>query len=169
MKHAHFLDIVRALNLAAVRYLIVGGIAVNVHGYLRHTKDVDLVIALDEPNCRAAMDALTSLGYAPKIPEAAERFADPSIRRRWIEENHMIVFQMWSDARMETPIDIFVAEPFDFAKEAARARMEIVAPNVRAPIVGLEALLQLKRAASRPQDLADIDRLEKTNRESGSA
>ena len=62
MKQAHLLDIVRALNLAAVRYLIVGGIAVNVHGYLRHTKDVDLVIALDEPNCRAAMDAVASFG-----------------------------------------------------------------------------------------------------------
>ncbi len=66
MKHAHLVHIVSALNLAAVRYLIVGGVAVNVHGYLRHTKDLDLVIAPEESNCRAAMDALTSLGYVPK-------------------------------------------------------------------------------------------------------
>ena len=46
MKLASFEAITRSLNTAGVRYLIAGGLAVNAHGYLRFTKDADLVIVL---------------------------------------------------------------------------------------------------------------------------
>lgn len=50
MRLASFEAIVRALNAAKVRYLVAGGMAVNAHGYLRFTQDVDLVVALDPKN-----------------------------------------------------------------------------------------------------------------------
>ena len=71
----------------------------------------------------------------------------------------MIVLQFWRD---ESPdVDVFVREPFDFDSEWANARIEQVTPDLQARVVGLEALLELKRQASRPQDLADIDALTK--------
>lgn len=47
--------ILEELETAAVRYLIAGGLAVNAHGYLRFTKDVDLVIELEPDNLRSAL------------------------------------------------------------------------------------------------------------------
>ena len=69
----------------------------------------------------------------------------------------MIVLQFWRD---ESPdVDVFVREPFDFDTEWASARVEQVTPELQARVVRLEALLELKRQAARPQDLADIDAL----------
>ncbi|MBS0656747.1 MAG: hypothetical protein JSR82_00710 [Verrucomicrobia bacterium] len=160
MKQAHLLEIVQRLNLAAVQYLIVGGVAVNAHGYLRHTKDLDLVIGLEPANCLAAMQALAGLGYRPRVPEPLVAFADPTIRERWATEKHMVVLQLWSDARPETPIDIFVREPFPVGVELVEALREEIAPGLRATIVSYGTLRKLKLAAGRPQDLADLAQLE---------
>jgi hypothetical protein len=60
--------ILRALNDANVRYLIVGGLAVVAHGYVRFTQDIDLVVQLERENVLRAMNALTAIGYRPLIP-----------------------------------------------------------------------------------------------------
>lgn len=49
--------IFRALNEAGVRYLLVGGLAVNAHGYLRFTKDVDLTIDIEYLRMKLQDDA----------------------------------------------------------------------------------------------------------------
>lgn len=164
MKQTHLLDIVQKLNLAAVQYLIVGGVAVNAHGYLRHTKDLDLVIGLRPDNCLTAMKALAELGYRPRVPEPIESFADPAVRERWAVEKHMVVLQLWSDERPQTPIDVFVREPFTLSAELGEALREEIAPGLRAPIVSYPTLRKLKLEAGRPQDLADIAQLETIRR-----
>jgi len=55
--------IVEALNGAGVRCLVVGGLAVVAHGYLRFTNDIDLVVQLEKGNILLAFDALGGLGY----------------------------------------------------------------------------------------------------------
>jgi len=153
------IDVVAALNAADIRYIIVGGLAVASHGYLRTTKDIDLVVALDPQNVIAAFASLAKAGYRPKVPVTAADFSDAATRERLIREKNMIVLQFWRD---ESPdVDVFVREPFDFDAEWSIARIEKVAPDLMARIVRLEVLLELKRDASRPQDLADIDALTK--------
>jgi len=71
----------------------------------------------------------------------------------------MKVLKFWSDAHRETPLDVFVNEPFDFAREFAAAPTRETAPGVSVRIVSLPAFLAMKREAGRPQDLADIDEL----------
>jgi hypothetical protein len=65
---ASFEAIVRALNEAGVRYLVAGGLAVNAQGYLRFTKDADVVIQLVPDNIKRAFAALAALGYKPLAP-----------------------------------------------------------------------------------------------------
>ena len=153
--------VVGALNAAGVRYLIVGGLAVNAHGYLRTTVDVDLVIQLQQANLLKGLKVLGGLGYAPRIPVPAELFADPAIRESWRTEKGMLVFQLHSDLHRTTPIDVFVYEPFDFDVEYGAAVSEPVAPGVDARIIRLETLLEMKRTANRLKDLADLDALQK--------
>jgi hypothetical protein len=159
MKLNSFTAIVTALDAAAVRYLVAGGLAVNAHGYLRFTKDMDIVLDLSSGNIKQAFAALGSLGYRPNVPIDAAQFADPGMRARWIEEKNMQVLQFWSDAHIETPIDVFVTEPFDFEREYERALVKPLTDILRVRFVSLTTLIQMKQAAGRPQDLADVDQI----------
>jgi hypothetical protein len=113
--------IVRALNDAEARYLIVGGLAVVAHGYPRLTVDLDIVLNLKRENVLRAMNALEQIGYRPIVPVPGAQFADEEMRRAWREEKHMIVFQMYNPDPRSTRLDLFVTEPFDFDKEYAQA------------------------------------------------
>ena len=148
--------IVGALNRAGVRYIVVGGLAVNAHGYLRFTKDIDIVVALDRDNVLAAFAALAPLGYSPLVPVTAEQFADPALRDRMIEEKGMKVLQLFSDAHRETPVDLFVSEPFDFAAEHRDALVRDLAGVGEVRFASVATLIRLKEAAGRPEDLVDV-------------
>ena len=153
--------IVKSLNSAGVRYLIVGGLAVNAHGFVRLTRDVDIVLALDPPNAARGLHALLDIGYRMSIPALPEDFADPGIREDWRRSKEMIVLKLWSDEHRRTPVDIFVYEPFEFTTELESAATLEVCPGLAAPVVSLKTLLEMKRIAGRPQDLIDIEELQR--------
>jgi hypothetical protein len=153
--------IFKALNDAKVKYLVVGGLAVNVHGYERLTVDVDLVIGLQPENIKGALRALEAVGYQMSIPATPEEFARPELRESWRKEKNMLVLRLWSDAHRRTPIDVFVYEPFDFEKEFAQAKWEPVTGDIRAPVIRYETLLAMKTQAGRDKDLMDIKALKK--------
>ncbi|MEN9796334.1 MAG: hypothetical protein RL653_30 [Pseudomonadota bacterium] len=152
--------VLRALNEAQVRYLVVGGVAVVLHGHLRTTADLDLVLQLSPDNAARGMRALTSLGYRPRAPVPAADFADAEIRRRWVEEKGLTVFSLWSPEHRELEVDVFVAEPFDFDEAYARSTCAPLVDTF-AQVAALEDLVALKRLAGRAQDLADIEALER--------
>ena len=153
--------VVRALNEAKVRYLIVGGVAVNAHGYERMTIDLDLVIQLNRPNIEAAWGALVNIGYIVKIPVSAAEFSNVTLREAWQREKGMLVLQFWSDIHRRTPIDIFVREPFDFEKEYSHALSYELPSGQTTKVVARQTLLKMKREAGRGQDLIDVEKLEK--------
>lgn len=159
MRLASFEAIVRALNEARVRYLVAGGLAVNAYGFLRFTKDADLVIELVTDNVRRAMGALEGLGYRPTVPVDLHQFADAEQRRRWVEEKHMQVFQLWSEDYPDTPIDIFVEEPFPFAEEYEKALRKPLYGVIDVRFIRIETLIGMKEAAGREQDRIDVKHL----------
>jgi len=159
MKLASFEAIVKVLNNADTRYLVVGGLAVAAHGYGRATFDIDLVLQLTPQNVRNALDALATLGYKPFVPVKAADFADPAIRKSWIEEKNMIVFQLYSEQHPETRIDIFTAEPFNFDEEYDNALIEEFVPGFNVRFVSIGTLLQMKELAGREKDKEDIRQL----------
>lgn len=160
MKLATFEAIVQSLNEANVRYLIAGGVAVNAHGYLRYTQDIDLVIALEPANIIAAFEALATLGYKPLVPVTAEQFANAQLREQWIRDKGMQVLNLYSDLHRETTLDVFVTEPFDFGEEYDKALHGDIAPGLVVRFVSLETLIQMKQAANRPRDLDDVQHLQ---------
>jgi len=148
-----------SLNQARVRYLVVGGVAVVLHGYLRTTADLDLVIQLQPENVLRAMGALANLGYRPRAPVPAEAFADQELRDRWIREKGLAVFSLWSPAHPTLEIDLFVSEPFDFDAVYSRA-IRVPLEKIEATVIALEDLIALKRQVGRPRDLEDVVALE---------
>lgn len=151
--------IIEALNGARARYLVVGGLAVVAHGYVRYTKDVDLVVQLLPDNLSRALAALHRLGYRPAVPVPIGQFADPESRERWIREKHMTVFQLWSETHRETPIDVFVAEPFDFDREYEAALRKRLFGRLEVPVVSLPTLIRMKETAGRAEDRIDVEHL----------
>lgn len=159
MKLAAFETVVKALNAARVRYLVAGGLAVNAHGYIRLTMDIDLVIALDAGNIRQAFQALAGIGYRPTVPIDADGFAQPAQRKRWQEEKGMQVLNFHSDAFPVTSVDVFVYEPFDFAQEYDIALQGELLPGIYVRFVSIPTLIRMKQTAARPRDLDDIQHL----------
>lgn len=159
MKLASLEAIVRSLNEGNVRYLIAGGLAVNAHGYIRFTQDVDLVIALDPANIVRAFEMLAKLGYRPLVPITAGQFAQPELRQQWIRDKGMKVLNFFSDLHRETNVDLFVAEPFDFQRESMDAIQGELSPGINVRFVSLPALIAMKQAANRPRDIDDIQHL----------
>jgi hypothetical protein len=153
-----------ALEASRVRYLVVGGVAVVLHGHPRFTADLDLVIALDRPNLRAARAALEGLGYRPRAPVSLEQFVDPDVRRGWVEDKGMTVFSLWSPHFPATEIDLFASEPLPFEAAYARAaRLDL--GELTVTVASIRDLIALKRQAGRPQDLEDVRTLEAIARE----
>lgn len=161
MRVADIRDIISALNTSGVRFLVVGGLAVNAHGYVRATVDLDLVIGLETANIIAGLNALQGIGYQPKIPITAEQFANAELREKFRAEKGMLVLQLWCDARRQTPIDIFVHEPFDFDTEWQTAVRFDFDDGLKIPVVNLPTLLAMKEAAGRDKDRVDIAYLRK--------
>ncbi len=78
MERVFYEDVFRALNRHGVRYLVVGGVAVNLLGVPRMTKDLDLMLDLSSENLKLFLSALNDLGYRPRAPVPLEEFADAS-------------------------------------------------------------------------------------------
>ncbi|MDE2485347.1 MAG: hypothetical protein KGL32_08920 [candidate division NC10 bacterium] len=152
-------EILDALNQAHARYLVVGGVAVVLHGYLRTTADLDLIIQLDRDNVLKVIRTLQDHQYRPRAPVSAEDFAEPAIREQWIQDKGLAVFTLWSPAHPTLEIDLFVSEPFDFNAVYARA-LRVPLEKTEATVIALDDLIALKRGVGRPRDLEDITALE---------
>ena len=151
--------VLEAFNRAKVRYLVVGGVAVVLHGHLRTTADLDLVVQLHPSNLLKALQSLSEIGFQPRAPVPLEHLADPAIRKSWIEEKNMKVFSLWHPDLTAFDVDLFVEEPFDFDEVWAR-RIEVELDSTNASVIGLNDLIELKQKAGRPRDLEDVGALQ---------
>lgn len=155
MKYA---DIFRTLNRSHVRYIVVGGVAVNLHGIARATMDLDLIVALDTENILKFAKAMEQLGFKPKVPVASSDFANPDNRRRWKEEKGMIVFSFYHPNDLMAVVDVFVDEPMPFKEMYRRKKMKF-GFDTQIPIASVEDLVVLKKRAGRPKDMFDLSAL----------
>jgi hypothetical protein len=153
--------IFRALQRAQSRYLVVGGLAVMAHGYQRFTNDLDLVLDFSPDSMRAALEALRSLDYGPRIPVNILDFANPDLRKEWQKEKGMKVFNVFSPRYPDVTINLFPSAPFSFEAAYREATWHELAPGLKIPIVSLKELISMKKEANRPQDQIDVDKLQK--------
>lgn len=154
-----FADTFRALDEAEIRYLVVGGVAVVLHGFLRATADLDLMVDLDRPNLERFLGLMKSRGYLPKVPVPIEAFADPENRRAWREEKGMKVFTVHHPERIGELVDVFSWEPIPFVEAYAR-RVLVPMDGYSISVAAIADLIALKRPVGRPQDLEDIRAME---------
>jgi hypothetical protein len=144
----------KALNAAGVHYALVGGYAVALHGAVRGTVDIDFVLRWSSRDLEAAEAALGSIGLVSRLPVTASevfRFRDEYIRNR-----NLIAWNFHNPRDLSEQVDIVIS---DDLKGKRSVRMETVDGPVQ--VLSRKDLIAMKRASGRPQDLADVEALEK--------
>lgn len=137
----------RLLNAGDVKYVVVGGFAVALHGVVRATKDVDVLIEPTLANAGRALKALEGL------PWGVSRQLDPAV----IVANPITV--IGDDPRVDL---LTLAWSVRYADAAPRAqRVEI--DGVEIPFADLDTLIRTKQT-DRFQDKADVESLEQVKR-----
>jgi hypothetical protein len=151
-------EVFKALNKARVKYVVVGGVAVVLHGYPRLTQDLDLIVFLEENNLARCFDVLAGIGYAPKAPVTRAQFLDEKERAKWGKEKGMTVFSFVNRKPPFNLVDIFIKHPFDFEIIYSKRKV-IKAGGISIPIMDIDHLIRIKRKAGRGKDLDDIVQL----------
>ncbi|MBI4609899.1 MAG: hypothetical protein HY726_12930 [Candidatus Rokubacteria bacterium] len=127
------------------------------------TADLDLLVDLSPENLAALLSTLEELGYAPRLPVAAIALLDPDRRREWVEQRGLPAFTFFHPLRPLQEVDLVLQSPISF-EEADRAKTVFTAGRLRIPVISLNHLITMKRAAPRAQDAADVDALERVKR-----
>lgn len=161
-----FEPIFAGLETGGVRYVVVGGLAVVLHGYARLTADIDLVVDQAPDEAPKAIRVLSSLGFVPRAPVNADDYADPDVRRAWFDEKGMRVLSLWDPHHPMREIDLFVENPIDFDLLYERSQL-VALTTTTVRIASIEDLIQLKRIANRPEDQRDIEALQAIRRSKG--
>ena|SRR3989338_4940722 len=152
-------DIFKALNQARVRYLVVGGVAAIFHGVPRTTFDTDLAVELETGNLERLERVMNRLGFAARIPESVIGLADPRIRQRWTRQKAMKVFSFVERHKPFRVVDVMV-RPLKRFNQLYAHRVIVRHDGVRVPLLPLLALIAMKKAAARREDLEDVEYLE---------
>lgn len=144
-----FREFLASLNAHGVEYLVVGGYAVGYHGYPRATNDIDVWVRVSGENAEGLVRALVAFG-----------FDVPGLAPELFLTERSIVRLGRPPLRVEIATTIS-GVTFD---DCYAARETAVLDGVPVAIIGREHLLQNKRAAGRPKDLADVDFLSRQRR-----
>lgn len=155
----YYEELFAKLQAANVKYLVIGGLAMNLHSVPRMTADVDLIVSFAEPDITALIAALDELGFAPRAPVSAAELADPRQRQQWRAEKNMRAFTFVNKNNPLEEVDILLNPPFDF--DAAYERREQVgAGAVTVNVASIDDLILTKKNTGRMQDASDIAALE---------
>ena len=137
-----------ALDTHEVEYVVIGGLAVQVHGHSRMTNDIDLIPAPSPANLERLAAALTELDA---------RVLNPGSEHLKIDARMLPRATLWQLSTPHGDIDVLHdapgAAPFPQLRERA---LVIAVGDHPIPVAGRDDLIRMKRAGGRPVDLADI-------------
>lgn len=148
--------ILEALVEADVEFLLIGGVAVGFHGYVRSTKDVDVVPSPDAANLKRLAGVLKQLDAEI---EGAEEFDDAELPDP-LDPAALALGGNWVLRTRLGRFDVMQWIGDDVLWEKlAPAAVSAEIGNLHVRVVGYEDLVALKQLAGRPEDLADLQRL----------
>ncbi len=155
-----FRKIINELEKRKIRYLVIGGVAVNLHGYSRVTNDLDLMISFEKENIEKFIELVNVLGYTSKAPVDIKDLADPEKRESWKKEKNMQVFSVRNPDNEFEYIDVMIQDYIDFEK-AYKNREVYSDDKISVSVISIDDLISLKELAGRGRDLLDMKILRK--------
>ena len=159
----YYFEILEGLYKSKVRYLIVGGLSVNLYGVPRVTQDIDIVIAMDRENVLKITSLLKELGYVPRLPVSPDDLANPDKVKDWIENKNLKAFSFYHKNENYKVIDIVLVHPLNFEK-SFKNRTVKRAKDIDIYLASIDDVVKMKEFSGRPQDLSDIEMLNKVRK-----
>lgn len=141
-------QIFAVLDAHRVEYVVVGGVAVQAHGHLRMTNDIDMIPAPTPANLERVAAALVEL---------QARVLNPGSERRQIDSTMLPRATLWQFATRHGDIDLLQDAPGAAPFSSLRDRAVVIRlGNQAVPVASRDDLIKMKRASGRPVDIADI-------------
>lgn len=153
-----FLSLFTVLAATGMRFVVVGGLAMVLHGIDRLTADADLVVDLTADELPAAISALLAAGYRPLAPVDAHALTNAETRANWIATKGMRVFSFWDTTHTRPTVDILIDSPVPFDELWTNATMTQIG-SLQIAIASPPDLIRLKQETGRDRDAADIEKL----------
>jgi len=152
-------EILREFQKQKVRYVLVGGIAVNLLGSLRSTADIDILVEMSNDNLRKIVSILKDKGYHVKQPVDPIGIADEKTRHDWIHNKHMKAFNFYKEDELKE-VDIIIDSPLSYDK-AKKDALKINVGDMVLPVISINNLIKMKKNTGRSKDEVDIEQLKK--------
>ena len=144
----------KTLGKHKIPFAIVGGHAVALHGAVRGTVDIDFVIRWTQANLQQTEQALTELGLTSRLPISA----DDVFRNRedYIEQRNRIDWNFYNSNSQDEQLDLIIN--YDLG---SLVPVIFNLEGTEIPVLDIDSLIAMKMKSGRPQDLADVDALER--------
>jgi predicted nucleotidyltransferase len=141
-----FKEFLKLLNSEKIEYLLIGGYAVGLYGFIRGTKDIDVWVAVEPENLERLVGALVKFGFS-RASLSPEMFTQTQK-----------VFRMGVPPNMIEILTKISAVEF---RECYARRTEIALDGIPVPVIAYEDLKKNKLSTGRPRDQGDIQAIEK--------
>jgi predicted nucleotidyltransferase len=146
--------LITALKKEKINYMIVGGYAVNFHGYSRNTVDIDLVIKLTLTNLKKVEKLLHKMGLISRLPiDAVSLF---NFREEYIKNKNLVAWNFYGQEDPTDQVDILITHDIsEFKSEKFKVG------KLEFKVISKEDLITMKKKSGRDKDLIDIKELTK--------
>lgn len=155
-----FRKILLELEKRKIKYLCIGGVAVNLYGYNRVTNDLDIILSFHKENVNKFIKLMSELGFKTKTGTDPSELSNPKSREIWNNERNMKVFSFFNPKNEQEVVDVMIQEDIDF-DEAFKKGKVIKDESISVCLVSIDDLIKLKEISGRGRDLADLKILRK--------
>jgi hypothetical protein len=157
-------DILRAFHKNKVKYVLVGGLALNLQGSFRSTADLDILVEMTDANLTKIVKILKRKKYFVKQPVDPMGIANADIRKDWIQNKNMKAFCFFKENGEQ--VDLIIDSPVKFA-EAIKEADVIYVDGIRLPVVSIKHLIKMKEKTGRQKDKLDVHELKEIKKLKG--
>ncbi len=145
-------QVVNVLDKNNIEYAIAGGHAVALHGAVRGTVDLDLIIKLEKDSFLKIENAFKQIGLQSRLPVTAEEVFN--FRKEYIKNRNLIA---WNFINLNNPVESVNIVLTEDLKKIRTKTIESTVGRLR--VVTINDLIKMKSKSGRPQDLEDIKTL----------
>jgi hypothetical protein len=143
-----------------IRYVICGGLAVNIYGIPRMTADIDLIIDFSVDNIAYFEKCMKEAGYLASVPLSFKELASETKRKSLLEEKNMLAYSFYNSRAGQVVVDVLVDVPIRFSELWEKREVRTIG-DAKVYLASIEQLIRLKEYAGRAQDKSDIILLSK--------